>query len=48
MESPSVPRTDRPTYTGVSEDPSDHRWCGSGLDEAATCLQHCPSGKACT
>jgi hypothetical protein len=45
MNSPSVPLTPRPTYTGVSDDPTDHMWCGVGLDEARTCVQHCPSGK---
>ena len=44
---PGVPLTPRPTYTGISEDKTDHYWCGKGLDEAKTCVQHCPSGKAC-
>ena len=45
MGSPAVPATPRPTYTGVSDNPADHRWCGVGLDEAKTCVQHCPGGK---
>lgn len=44
--SPAVPLTPRPTYTGVSDNPIDHRWCGKGLDEAKSCVQHCPSGEA--
>eukprot|EP00804_Cyclotella_cryptica_P010703 CCRYP_005498-RC/>CCRYP_005498-RC protein AED:0.05 eAED:0.05 QI:373/0.81/0.91/1/0.54/0.58/12/4229/1098 len=45
MATPSTPVTPRPTFTGVSDDPTDHRWCGVGLDEAKTCVQHCPSGE---
>ena len=47
MASPASSGTPRPAYTGVSDDPTDHRWCGVGLDEAMTCLQHCPSGETC-
>jgi len=41
----TVPRTPRPTYTGKSDDPTDHYWCGVGLDDARNkCIQHCPGG----
>jgi len=40
--------TPRPTYTGQSDDPSDHYWCGVSLDDARNnCgkyFYHCPGG----
>ena len=35
----------RPTFTGKSDDLTDHYWCGVGLDDAREkCGVHCPSG----
>ncbi|KAL3776900.1 hypothetical protein ACHAW5_011022 [Stephanodiscus triporus] len=37
--------TSRPTFTGKSDNITDHYWCGVGLDDAINkCGVHCPSG----
>lgn len=52
-------RTDRPTYTGKSDNATDHYWCGVGLEDAKNrcgsfdtwCPSgdsgECPQGSAC-
>ena len=44
-ESPGA--SNRPTYSGISENATDHYWCGVSLDNAADmCDTHCPSGSS--
>ena len=37
--------SNRPTYSGMSENATDYYWCGVSLEDAADmCDTHCPSG----